>query len=965
MKRKSLVMIFAGFVFIDGFFSLVWVITRRNILEIPFSEFTMIYQGTTLLGISLMTISMVISVFGFLVLTLGKDWFSSVLDWFESSISKPRMIFVLTSIMILSSLIAGQLLLQTGTTENALQRSFLVMNRPFFTWFIHLSLFWIGVLVVSNGSYRRVIHPDFSRPFLLTLALIVFVFILSESHYGFQQISAIGGSFRLTGYPILGYQVFFAWIGVIGLFFLVRWVYLKWGKGKKIPPLYLDLIIGLILFASAFFIWRSAPVEANAFIDQPRPPNYEFNPNLDAVFYDRTAQNLLATGKLQSYIDEENWVVVARRPLLAFYLAALHWVGGLGYEGILDLQLAFFALLPVLIFLFTKIIHNRKSGLLTAILVIIRLQTGLRLGSEVWGGTNLHMLLSDFPATIGVLLFLTLFIVWLKKPGERNYLSLITGGVLGLTMLIRQEVAVILFFACLAAFLGLRDHFKLFLKNMFLILIGTIVVITPWICRNWVKTGIVFLDMPDNRLSMIANTLNILKEGLDFNSDESDPVDEQSLEGRNDLSEFLFNSRTSEQRIGGGTILQSVTMSRIVFREDQNWKTDQLPGNEKSISTDFAVGNNIQEFQNQQGSVGLIANHYSNAILQSFLYLPSYPLALDMDYLLKLANGQLDKEYGGLLYSPYKYTKSLPYWWPGKWDGKIDHRSWIYISVVVGLFSLGFYRVWKKERWVALVPPLSMFAFISIYAIILRSGGRFLLEVDWITTMFLCIGLIEFSMFVIGWWRGQGPKGSAIEEIDFIKTVPEYSAGNKISIAIFLLIILLGSLPVLAEIVLPNHYPDHELNQQLELLLDVENPALNLEEQNKLKNFMDNGGEVIYGRALYPRYFPPGAELMTTNETLFSSSTTFTIAGTELNFVVLPRLGSPTSFPHGSDVLTFGCRETSFPPDPGFICLGCRSEGFDALSVMILNQEDEVEDILWRDGALKDFSGCPLVWPGE
>lgn len=953
MRRKNLARIFAGLVFIEGFLSLVCVIARRNILEVPFSEFTMIYRGTTQLGISLMIITTIISVFGFLVLTLGKDWSLSVLDGIEYSISNPRLLFVLTGILILFSLILGQLLLQTGTTENALQRSFLVMNRPFFIWFILFSLFWIVFLVISNGSYRRVIYPDFSRPFFLTLALIIVIVILSESRYGFQRTSELGGNFRLTGYPILDYQVFFAWIGVIGLFFSVRWIYQKWGKDKKISPYYLDLVIGMIIFASALFIWKSAPVEANAFIDQPRPPNYEFNPNLDAVLYDRTAQNLLATGKLQSYIDEGFFLDVARRPLLVFYLAAIHWIGGLGYEDILDLQLAFFALLPVLIYLFTKTLHNRKSGLLTAILIIIRLQAGLLLRSEVWGGTNLHMLMSDFPATMGVVLFLTLFIVWLKNPEERTFLSLITGGVMGLTMLIRQETAVILLFVGLAAFLGLRDRFKVFLKNMFLILIGTVVVITPWISRNWVKTGIVFLDMPDNRLSMITSTLDILKESLDFNNDESDPVDEQDLEGRNDLS----GSRTSEQRIGGGAILQSTTMSRIVYREDQ------YLGNEESTLINFGVGNDLNKFQNQQGPVDVIANHYSNAILQSFLYLPSYPLALDMDYLWKLANGQLDRVYGGVLYSPHKYTKSLPYWWWEGWDGKIVLRSWIYVSILVGVISLGVYRVWKKERWAALVPLLAMFAFISIYAIIRRSGGRFLLEVDWITAMFLSIGLIEISMFGIGWWRRQGPKGSTSMEIDFIKAVPEYSPGNKISITIFLLIIILGSLPVLAEIVLPNHYPDHELNHHLESLLDVENSALNPDEQNILKDFMDNGGEVIYGRALYPRYFPPGAELMTTNETLFSPSTTFTIAGTELNFAVLPRLGSPTSFPHGSDVLTFGCRETSFPPDPGFICLECRSDGFDVLSVMILNEEDKVEDILWRDGALEDFGGCPLLWP--
>lgn len=58
----------------------------------------------------------------------------------------------------------------------------------------------------------------------------------------------------------------------------------------------------------------------------------------------------------------------------------------------------------------------------------------------------------------------------------------------------------------------------------------------------------------------------------------------------------------------------------------------------------------------------------------------------------------------------------------------------------------------------------------------------------------------------------------------------------------------------------------------------------------------DLWGEVLYGSALNPRYFPPDAALMTLNQTLFPSSTTFMITGPELNFVALQKIEPPTWF---------------------------------------------------------------------
>ncbi len=542
--------------------------------------------------------------------------------------------------------------------------------------------------------------------------------------------------------------------------------------------------------------------------------------------------------------------------------------------------------------------------------MIFRHQNGLVLADNVWGGANLHMLMSDFPTLIIVILFLILSIIWIKNFSENSFFPIVVGGVLGLGMLIRQEVLVFMPMVGIVALLGRKPRYKIILKQFLLLFMGTVLVITPWITRNWVNTGKIYLDKPGNRIEKIIRTFTL----------ESDQSNNTIQEG----NEFID-------------------------------ETNIIPIEPIPVESD----------DNQLSRIQLVGNHYANAFPQLFLYLPSNPLGLNIDYLQNLFDGELEKSYGGVLYSPYKYAKSLPYWWWNAWDGKVDIKSWIYLGLSVSFISLGIYRVWKKERWIVFVPLFSLFGMISIYAVNQTSGGRWLQTVDWLSVMFLSIGLVEISIGALDYWRDKKVVTLSIRDTEILEGRRVSLPKKTLTAILFLGIIILGSSPVIAEVILPDNYPENTKEMLLTSLLQNENSALNQEDQRLLLNFMDQGGEVIYGRAIYPRYFPLDAELMTQNQTLFKSSTTFTIAGTELDFVVLPRLEPPSSLPHGSDVIVFGCKEVSFPPGSAFTCLSCRPGGFDALAVIQLNENDQVVDTQWRDGEREDFSGCPLNWPQE
>ncbi len=387
---------------IIGLVSLLGTVLRLENLEVPFWELPRSFIAVILFFICLMGITLLINVACVSVQILKGDKVSIFFDAFFTTINRPRIKTSLILILGIASAISAQILLQSNTSDDPLGELFVDTTEVFFIWAFLTAFSSLVSLLPDKKNLQRFKNPEVFRPFLLSVSIMTVLVLLNISKFGFNKSARAGveGDFRLTGYPILDYEVLFTWIAIIGGLFLIQGIVNKWGKGKKYPAIVVDILIILSLFIGSFILSNSVSVAPNAFIDQPRPPNFSISPNLDAEIYDRTAQSLLATGKLQTYIGEGDNLSIARRPLFTGYLAALHWVGGLGYEDILPLLLLTFSIIPILVYLFTKTIHNRISGVLAAILIIIRHQNGLLLAGDVWGGNNLHMLMSDFPAMI-------------------------------------------------------------------------------------------------------------------------------------------------------------------------------------------------------------------------------------------------------------------------------------------------------------------------------------------------------------------------------------------------------------------------------------------------------------------------------------------------------------------------------------------------------------------------------------
>ena len=137
-------------------------------------------------------------------------------------------------------------------------------------------------------------------------------------------------------------------------------------------------VVGFIVWAVAFGIWIAQPLKPNWFAAEARPPNMVAYPNSDASVYDITAQNLLLG---EGFKTRGSPYTI--RPMYGFLLATFHAIGGLDYEPIIWMQVALLALIPALLYTLTTRIHNRYSGILVALLFILRERNAIIMGDTI------------------------------------------------------------------------------------------------------------------------------------------------------------------------------------------------------------------------------------------------------------------------------------------------------------------------------------------------------------------------------------------------------------------------------------------------------------------------------------------------------------------------------------------------------------------------------------------------------
>ena len=432
---------------------------------------------------------------GILVLTLAaQTWLllrSRNSDWRTRHLdpaARPglfRVALILSALLLLTSGLALFLLRYLNPEATA---SYLVRARPVLLYFLALSAqstIWLAVIIY--GIYPENIKPgkEIVRPFAAFFGVFVLLWLLiALSGLGVTEDKSYWGE---PGVPILGWQLVLAL--TLGSLIVFRHRFFSSRRA--------DFILACIIWILAVAAWMSVPLSVlkNSSYAPINPPTNQPLPNSDAMLYDSVAQSLiLGNGFLRE---------IPPRPLYILFIAALHVLFGQDYGGLVLGQTLLLAFFPVSLYLLAKHLHSRAAGLTVALIAIFRELTSLWVSSET-RVVNSKMLLADFVTTLALVAYLLLLMRWLKDWRGSNLFAFISGGVLGILLLLRTQAAFLAPGILLLALLILWPDWKRWIANSLIFAFGMILAVSPWLVRNYSVTGQASLDDPAQIL-MVAS----------------------------------------------------------------------------------------------------------------------------------------------------------------------------------------------------------------------------------------------------------------------------------------------------------------------------------------------------------------------------------------------------------------------------------------------------------------------------
>jgi hypothetical protein len=257
----------------------------------------------------------------------------------------------------------------------------------------------------------------------------------------------------------------------------------------------------------------------------------------------------------------------------------------------------------------------------------------------------------------------------------------------------------------------------------------------------------------------------------------------------------------------------------------------------------------------------------------------------------------------------------LPYWGM-EWDGSLPPGAFWIILGVLSIISMGIASAWMRWHAAGLAPLAVILGYNITVALSLTSGGRYLVPMDWGVLLYFSIGLLDLAGWLLalfGWPRSDEPISSQ---------TPNRKNGIIYSRLFItgLIFLFAGSLPVLLENVPVKRYPISvnvddfvKANQSLPDF-SAPNMAENITSLSK-----DPLAKVLYGRALYPRYFGEnkGDGPTLEEDPLIGSASfdrlSFLLIGYVFETpVILPVSERLSPLISGADAWVLGCQRTNY-----------------------------------------------------
>lgn len=650
------------------------------------------------------------------------------------------------------------------------------------------------------------------------------------------------------GVPITGEQVLLA-LGlsvVVTLLLGLISVFLPRDAGVHpvrklagLPIFQRQVVIALVLWVVTIWLWSSTELRPSYFSPDPRTPNFEYYPYSDASLYDRSA-HLLLIG--------EGFEPTVRRPIYSAFLALAQAVSGMGTEAVLQWQIPLLALIPALLYLMTQKLHRPISALLVAFLAIFHEVNAIALAGVV-NVSHAKLLMSDLPTALGVIGFTYASVKWMKTKGERSYLALIAGGVIGLTILVRLQAIIILPPVVVLAWFSTSKPPRERLKEVLILAAGLMLVVGPWVYRNWQKTG-----------------------------------------------EFTFGTDPSQT----GLIQQRYSPTEEEYAGP--------PGGDPTLEDNPApvLGNSWTFVRQHPGEfLRFTSAHFANNQVATLLVLPARSnLVENLKTYYELSpfwEGPGLKLWEQCCWQS-AYVAGLPYW--NGWDGVWEKESIAPLIFNLFLISIGIGVLWSQHGAAGLVPLVVALSYSLGNGLIRNSGWRFNLPVDWIGFFLYAIGIGQVILWVVGLMVDR-----ALPAAETPSRPRRQHPRIIMGISCLVFFGIGAAIPIAERVIQPRYDP----GRVSEMLADLEDEltAAGLDPE-KVETALEEGGLTAgVGRALYPRFYPAGMGEPGNGWPAFApqdySRLGFLVVGPRDMQAILPLSAPPAAFAHGSDVLVLGC----------------------------------------------------------
>jgi hypothetical protein len=408
-------------------------------------------------------------------------------------------IVIRAALWYLRSLFGQELVIQVG--------GYLDILEPLLNLITYAAL-EIVLVIVALGAADMPELKKYARSFLPFFLTILFVFaaciiLISETELG------IASSYRGDWQRGLPAVALLEWQIILAVLFCLSALVLQARIRVHDFP-HKDVLICVLIWAVTSVFWLSMPVIPNASALAPHEPNFEIYPFIDSQTYDEMAQSILIG-------DHFGGEQIPQRPLYVGFLVLDHMLVGQDYNDMIFFQTLVFAFFPVLLFLLGRDLFGRPLGISIAVLAVLRDHASNIVSPFTGNLSYSKVFLSEIPTAMFLLLFLIIAIHWIKS-GFPLYLTVLLGGVLGLAMLVRTQTIVVVPVIILFSILIHRAKITAIVKGVILVLFCAMVVISPWLWRNWKITGDLIFDNPESQ------TMNLALRYGRLNGVEEQPV---------------------------------------------------------------------------------------------------------------------------------------------------------------------------------------------------------------------------------------------------------------------------------------------------------------------------------------------------------------------------------------------------------------------------------------------------------